>query len=61
VLQALGQRNEWTKNQALPVLTDDQKPKAKEYWDDEDKKNQKWMGPQRGGSGRPGGGRPPAV
>jgi hypothetical protein len=61
VLQALGQRNEWTKNQALPVLTDDQKPKAKEYWDDEDKENQKWMAPQRGGGGRPGGRRPPAA
>jgi hypothetical protein len=35
---------------ALQVLTEDQKPKAREYWDDEDRENQKWM---RGRGGRP--------
>lgn len=59
VIQALRVRNEWARNQALQVLTDDQKPKAREYWDDEDKENQKWMR-GRGGAGRPAGQRPRA-
>ncbi|MEK6612390.1 MAG: hypothetical protein AABZ29_06385 [Gemmatimonadota bacterium] len=60
VVQALRARNAWARNQALQVLTEDQKPKAKEYWDDEDKENQKWMRSRGGGGGRPAGQRPRA-
>ena len=56
VIRALRARNEWARSQALQVLTEDQRPKAREYWDDEDKEEQKWM---RGrGGGRPAGQRP---
>lgn len=60
VLQALRMRTEAARGHALLVLTDDQKPKAKEFWDEADKQNEKWMGARRGGGGGgpPGGRRP---
>jgi len=59
--QGLRARSEWARGEAEKVLTDEQRPKAKEYWDDEDEQDQKWLRP-RGRGGRPGGGgrRPPA-
>jgi hypothetical protein len=59
--QGLSARNEWARTEATTVLTEEQRPKAKEYWDDEDEQDQKWLRP-RGRGGRPGGGgrRPPA-
>jgi hypothetical protein len=59
--EALRTRNEWVRGEATKILTDDQRSKAKEYWDDQDDQDQKWLRPRsRSGGGGGGGRRPPA-
>ena len=57
--QGLRARNQWARAEATKLLTDEQRPKATEFWDDEDEQAQKWLTPRRRGGGGGGGRRPP--
>jgi hypothetical protein len=48
-LQTLQVRNDWARAEAVKALAEEQQPKAKEFWDDQAKDDEKWMNP-RGGS-----------
>lgn len=57
--QRLNLRNSWVRGEASKLLTEEQRPKATEYWDDQDESDQKWLRPRRRSGGASGGGRRP--
>jgi len=46
--------------EALKILTEEQRPKATEYWNDEDEARQRWLRPRGAGAGGARGHRPPS-
>ena len=60
VFQKLQARNQWARAEALKILTEEQRPKATEYWNDEDEARQRWLRPRGAGAGGARGHRPPS-
>jgi hypothetical protein len=59
--QGLSARNQWARGEATQLLTEEQRSKAREYWDDVDEQDQKWLRPRgRSGGAARGGRRPPS-
>ncbi len=64
IVRALKENDDWARAEALKVLTDEQKPKAEEFWQtdaEEFGRSMRGPGGGPGGPGGPGGGRPPGA